>query len=115
MTKLIRGCDLFCGAGGTSSGLWKACQKLNVKLELIAINHWNIAISTHQSNHPYARHLCEAVDTVDLILKDINRISAKDQTRYARNREIIRLAKSGMFHKDRETIWSQSRWGDFCR
>ena len=63
--KTIEGVDLFCGAGGTSSGLLQACQKLGVKLKLIAINHWPIAISTHQTNHSYAQHLCESVDNVD--------------------------------------------------
>lgn len=63
--KTIYAVDLFCGAGGTSEGLKQACQAKGYKLELIAINHWNTAISTHQKNHPEALHLCEDLDNVN--------------------------------------------------
>jgi len=63
--KSIRAADLFCGAGGTSSGLLDACQDLGVKLNLLAINHWPVAVETHSANHPYAEHLCESLDVVD--------------------------------------------------
>ncbi len=63
--RTIRAADLFCGAGGTSSGLLDACADLGLKLNLLAINHWPIAIETHSANHPYAEHLCESLDTVD--------------------------------------------------
>lgn len=65
MPKTIRAADLFCGAGGTSSGLLDACQDLGLKLDLLAINHWPVAIETHSANHPYAEHLCESLDVVD--------------------------------------------------
>lgn len=64
MTRNIRAADLFCGAGGTSSGLLDACTELGLKLNLLAINHWPIAIETHSANHPYAEHLCESLDVV---------------------------------------------------
>ena len=63
--KTIRAADLFCGAGGTSSGLKKACEALGYKLDLLAVNHWDIAIATHTANHPYARHICENLDNVN--------------------------------------------------
>ncbi len=40
--KTIRAADLFCGAGGTSSGLLDACTDLGVKLSLLAVNHWAV-------------------------------------------------------------------------
>ena len=61
----ISAVDLFCGAGGSSTGLIEACDELGVKLQLLAINHWDVAIKTHTKNHPWARHICEALDTVD--------------------------------------------------
>lgn len=64
-TKLIYAVDLFCGAGGTSAGLKKACEELGYNLELLAINHWDIAIATHSQNHPYAQHICENIDNVN--------------------------------------------------
>ena len=63
--RTVRAADLFCGGGGTSTGLWQACQELGAKLELLAINHWNVAISTHKANHPHAAHRCEEMDNVD--------------------------------------------------
>jgi DNA (cytosine-5)-methyltransferase 1 len=63
--RIIKAADLFCGAGGASTGLVRACQALGVDLELLAINHWPIAVETHSANHPKVRHLCESVERVD--------------------------------------------------
>ena len=57
--------DLYCGGGGSSSGVREACQELGLSLELIAVNHWEIAIKTHSANHPYATHYCQSVDDTD--------------------------------------------------
>jgi DNA (cytosine-5)-methyltransferase 1 len=63
--RTITAADLFCGAGGTSTGLTSACARLGYGLDLTAINHWDVAIGTHSQNHPNARHLCESLDSVD--------------------------------------------------
>ena len=65
MKPKIRAADLFCGAGGTSTGLFLAAEELGIDIDLLAINHWNVAIATHSANHPNARHLCESLDNVD--------------------------------------------------
>ena len=57
--------DLFCGAGGSSTGAQKAIAEIGGTMELVAINHWNTAIATHEANHPTARHLVEDVSMVD--------------------------------------------------
>ena len=58
--------DLFCGAGGTSEGARRVIEdELGARMELRAINHWSIAIETHQRNHPQAHHLVEDVSIVD--------------------------------------------------
>lgn len=49
--------DLFAGAGGTSTGLAMAAQRLGARIRLIAINHWELAIETHSRNHPWADHV----------------------------------------------------------
>ena len=56
--------DLFCGAGGTSSGLVAAACELGLEVELIAINHWPVAIATHSANYPQARHICARIEEV---------------------------------------------------
>jgi DNA (cytosine-5)-methyltransferase 1 len=62
---VIEAADLFCGAGGTSSGLVEAINALGYDLDLLAVNHWSVAIDTHSTNHAGARHLCQTLDTID--------------------------------------------------
>lgn len=65
MGRTIKAADLFCGAGGTSSGLYHACHSLNRRLDIVAVNHWETAIATHRANHPDARHICATLESVD--------------------------------------------------
>ncbi|TSD89085.1 DNA methyltransferase [Mycobacterium sp. KBS0706] len=55
--------DLFCGAGGTSTGAKKAFQLAGLEMILTCVNHWPIAIETHQRNHPEARHYCTDLES----------------------------------------------------
>ena len=58
--------DLFCGAGGSSTGARKAIEEeLGGRMILRAVNHWNIAVQTHAANHPDAMHVVEDVNIVD--------------------------------------------------
>lgn len=52
--------DLFCGAGGSSSGLVEAGYKV-----VIAANHWQLAIESHQVNHPDTDHSQADISQVD--------------------------------------------------
>ena len=64
--KKVTAVDLFCGAGGTSTGLALACKKIKAKdVRLTAINHWTVAVQSHKKNHPWANHLCESVERID--------------------------------------------------
>lgn len=65
MINKVIAADLFCGAGGTSSGLVNACKDLGLAVELHAINHWEIAIATHTANHPGVKHMCASLETVN--------------------------------------------------
>ena len=56
--------DLFCGAGGSSTGARRALARLGFHMKLVAVNHWNVAIETHSLNHSEARHYCQDVNTV---------------------------------------------------
>ncbi|WP_419997784.1 DNA cytosine methyltransferase [Streptomyces boninensis] len=53
--------DLFCGAGGSSTGLVAAGYELK-----LAANHWQIAVDTHAANHPSADHLCQDINNYDM-------------------------------------------------
>ena len=57
--------DLFCGAGGSSTGALQAITALGGTMELVAVNHWHTAIETHQLNHPTARHFIADLETAD--------------------------------------------------
>jgi DNA (cytosine-5)-methyltransferase 1 len=63
-SQTIEAADFYCGAGGSSTGLQQACEELGLKLKLVAVNHWEIAIKTHSKNHPDARHLRANLDSV---------------------------------------------------
>lgn len=55
--------DLFCGAGGSSTGAVRALGRLGLAHELVCVNHWAVAIDTHAANHPEARHHCVDIGT----------------------------------------------------
>lgn len=57
--------DLFCGAGGTSTGALQACNELGLTAELTAVNHWEIAVATHTVNHKTSRHRCASLDSLN--------------------------------------------------
>lgn len=64
-TGTIKAADLFCGAGGFSSGLLAAIRAAGLDVDLVAVNHWDVAIATYSANHPGVKHLCETLDNVD--------------------------------------------------
>lgn len=63
-TRTILGADLFCGAGGTSTGMQRAIAKRGMDLQLVAVNHWPVAVATHSANHSDAAHFCQDLATL---------------------------------------------------
>lgn len=63
--KPFRAIDMFCGAGGTSTGLLRAAEGLGRRVDLLAINHWDLALETHAANHPNVEHLCASIEAID--------------------------------------------------
>lgn len=49
--KVLNTVDLFCGAGGASTGMEEALARRNLKHKGIAINHWKVAVETMKRNH----------------------------------------------------------------
>lgn len=62
--KVKRIADLFCGAGGTSTGAIQACGDLSSRPDLLAVNHWQTAVNTHSLNHPGVRHICGRLENI---------------------------------------------------
>ena len=50
--KTLKAADLFCGAGGTSTALIEVAEAFDLACRLTGVNHWPMAIKTHQENHP---------------------------------------------------------------
>ncbi len=60
MPRTLRAVDLFCGAGGSSTGAMQAGVEV-----VLAVNHWHVAIQSHRANHPNTRHICARIDDID--------------------------------------------------
>lgn len=58
--------DLFCGAGGTSSGIHFSESNATV---LACVNHDENAIKSHKINHPKTIHFTEDIRDFDVVLK----------------------------------------------
>ncbi|WP_095996281.1 DNA cytosine methyltransferase [Massilibacteroides vaginae] len=59
--------DLFCGAGGTSTGVELATVNgKRVAKVIVCVNHDINAIASHFANHPHALHFTEDMRTLDL-------------------------------------------------
>jgi DNA (cytosine-5)-methyltransferase 1 len=56
--------DLLCGAGGSSTGCARALREAGLEMELVCVNHWPVAIETHQLNHPEVRHYVQDISAV---------------------------------------------------
>ena len=50
--KELNTVDLFCGAGGATTGLELALKRIGATHKGIAINHWRVAVDTMRRNHP---------------------------------------------------------------
>ncbi len=59
--------DLFCGAGGTSTGI----QFANIKNMFVAacVNHDENAINSHRENHPETLHFTEDIRDFNVVIK----------------------------------------------
>ncbi len=52
MPREINTVDLFCGAGGATTGLELALRQLGYRHRGLAINHWRVAVDTMLANNP---------------------------------------------------------------
>ena len=58
--------DQFCGAGGSSQGVHQVSSKMGGGVEVkLALNHWQLAIDTHNTNFPNTAHDCTDISACD--------------------------------------------------
>ena len=60
--RVLNTADLFCGAGGATTGMEDALEKKGVQHVGIAINHWKIAVETMKRNHPAVDTKCMTIE-----------------------------------------------------
>lgn len=113
--KTITMADLFCGAGGTSTGAAQAIEALGYTLNLTAVDHWERAVATHTANHSTARHLCASVDSLNprnlFAEGELDILWASPEcTHHSR-------ARGGrpMQDQSRATAWCVTRWAEALR
>jgi len=57
--------DQFCGAGGSSQGVRNLDRKIKGLEVKLALNHWKLAIETHNTNFPNTIHDCTDISASD--------------------------------------------------
>lgn len=77
--------DLFCGAGGTSTGFHSA--KNGIAKVIACVNHDPIAIKSHWANYPEVKHFDEDILTLDLT--DLIKITKKNLELYPNAKVIL--------------------------
>lgn len=68
--------DLFCGAGGTTTGIVQAeIEGKGIAKVIACVNHDPLAIQSHWKNHPEVKHFEEDIRTLDLteLIKIVNK------------------------------------------
>lgn len=115
MSRRIVMADLFCGAGGTSTGAVEAAQALGYRPELTAINHWSRAIETHTANHPGARHFCASLDSLNP--RELFREGELDLLWASPECTHHSTARGGrpVSDQSRATAWCVVRWAEAVR
>lgn len=65
VSKFVDIVDMFCGGGGTSTGILNAAKECGLPIRLHAINHWDKAIATHSLNHANVVHVQDDLEKID--------------------------------------------------
>lgn len=80
--------DLFCGAGGVTTGIESAILEGTKLAKVIAcVNHDPLAIESHLANHPEALHFTEDIRTLEIT--PLVKHAEKEKTRYPGSKLIL--------------------------
>lgn len=112
--------DLFCGAGGSSSG---AIQVPGVVVRMGA-NHWQLAVDTHNTNHPDTDHACADISqvdpryfpTTDLLWASpecTNHSQAKGRKRASAQLDMFAPLPDEAAERSRATMWDVVRFTEY--
>ncbi len=117
MRSVVTVTDQFCGAGGSSIGVAAAGAELR-----LAMNHWRLAVETHNSNFPNAAHDCVDISGCDprrYPATDIL-ITSPECTNHSLAKGAQRQTQAGLFdgpfdpsaERSRATMWDVPRFAE---
>lgn len=113
--------DQFCGAGGSSIGATAAGAELR-----LALNHWDLAIQTHNSNFPNALHDCTDISacdprrypSTDILITSpecTNHSLAKGKRRHSQPDLFGANVPDPAEERSRATMWDVPRFAEYHR
>lgn len=118
--------DQFCGAGGSSQGVRSFANISGGGIELIvALNHWKLAIETHNTNFPDAFHDCTDISacdpkrypSTDILITSpecTNHSLAKGQKIVKKQIDLFNTGKlDAASERSRATMWDVPRFAEY--
>lgn len=112
--------DQFCGAGGSSIGAVRAGAELR-----LALNHWRLAVDTHNTNFPNAAHDCTDISacnprrypTTDILITSpecTNHSLANGKRKPSRQFDLFNPhAIDPAEERSRATMWDVPRFAEY--
>jgi DNA (cytosine-5)-methyltransferase 1 len=118
----ITATDQFCGAGGSSQG----ARAAGVEVKM-ALNHWKLAIETHNSNFPETLHDCTDISACDprrypstnilITSPECTTHSPAGGNRHKKVKETLDLFEKGIIdpstERSRATMWDVCRFAEY--
>lgn len=115
--------DQFCGAGGSSQGAREISKSMGGGLEIkLALNHWKLAIETHNTNFPDTIHECTDISACDprRYPKTNILITSPECTNHSLAKGKKRGIKQDLFtsldpaeERSRATMWDVPRFAEY--
>src|SRR5690606_35074931 len=118
--------DQFCGAGGSSQGVRNWATKYHGGIEVkLALNHWKLAIETHNTNFPDTLHDCTDISacdprrypSTDILITSpecTNHSLAKGQKSVKKQLDLFNNGKSDpAAERSRATMWDVCRFAEY--
>lgn len=115
--------DQFCGAGGSSQGIRNHSNAIGGGIEVkLALNHWKLAIETHNTNFPDTLHDCTDISACDprRYPKTNILITSPECTNHSLAKGKKRTHKTDLFtsldpeeERSRATMWDVPRFAEY--
>lgn len=118
--------DQFCGCGGSSQGVRNYAAKSGNDIEIVlAMNHWPLAVETHNSNFPDATHVCTDISACNprrYVSTDFLTTSPECTNQTGANGKVKPKKQLNLFEKhiddspeerSRATMWDVPRFAEY--